>query len=69
MTAITIGRVTLPRSGTAATPLATLRLWRQRHCERAELRRLLVATPQLIDDIGLRHETVEAEAGKPFWVA
>ena len=48
---------------------ATLRQWHQRRRQRAELRRLLAASPHLVIDIGITPEQAAFEADKPFWRA
>jgi uncharacterized protein YjiS (DUF1127 family) len=41
--------------------------WRERGYFRWELARLAKDNPELIDDIGLTMQQVEAEIAKPFW--
>jgi uncharacterized protein YjiS (DUF1127 family) len=49
--------------------LPPLRAWRSRAATRAELRRLLVTAPRLLEDIGLDPRVAAIEAAKPFWCA
>ncbi len=51
---------------TARAFLATLRLWRQRACQR---RRLAALDDHLLRDIGLDRVAAEREAAKSFWRA
>lgn len=46
---------------------ALLETWRERVSYRKDLRRLLVAAPHMINDIGLTLEQAVAESGRPFW--
>jgi uncharacterized protein YjiS (DUF1127 family) len=53
----------LRRDGLAGT----LKTWAQRIRYRRDLRRLMVAAPHLVDDIGLTCGQASAEASRPFW--
>ena len=53
----------LQRHGLAGT----FRIWGERIRYRRDLRRLSVATPHMIDDIGLKLDQALAEADRPFW--
>lgn len=44
-------------------------LWQQRRRYRAELRRLLLVGPYMIDDIGLPAKNAAEDVRKPFWRA
>jgi uncharacterized protein YjiS (DUF1127 family) len=58
-----------PRPGGVARLRGLLAIWRDRTRLRRALRRMLVRTPHLIDDIGLTRPQAEAEAAKRFWQA
>jgi uncharacterized protein YjiS (DUF1127 family) len=45
------------------------RLWQRRRRYRAELRRLLLVGPYMIDDIGLPAKNAAEDVRKPFWQA
>ena len=55
------------RRYTLATPGNLISAWRERSYFRWDLARLAKDSPELIDDIGLTMEQVEAEIAKPFW--
>ena len=46
---------------------AVIETWRERHCYRRELERLMSTGLHLIADIGLSRTHAEREAAKPFW--
>jgi uncharacterized protein YjiS (DUF1127 family) len=64
-----------PASRPAASPrpfgFAALRgllaTWEERKRFRLQLENIMLATPHLIDDIGLTRKQVEAEIAKRFW--
>ena len=60
------------RAALAARPAQLLEipgLWRRRRRFRAELTRLMLVGPYMVDDIGLPATYAVAEARKPFWRA
>ena len=75
---IAVGNLTLIRPASArsrspvmhlAAPLEALRVWRFRQRYRADLRRLLLVGPHLVEDIGLGVDGAMTESRKPFWLA
>lgn len=45
----------------------TFKIWRERIRYRRDLRRIALAAPHMIDDIGLTLDQALAEADRPFW--
>lgn len=53
-----------------AGPIATLRLWWQRHDERRRMRRdLATFSEEMLEDFGLTRREAERLARQPFWRA
>lgn len=60
----TDGRARTERQSWLASPLATLRLWRKRSRERAQLASFSLRE---LHDIGLSNADAMQEVSKPFW--